>query len=78
MWSLGITAIEMAEGNPPYSDLHPMRVLFLIPKNPPPTLTVPNKWSKDFNEFIAQCLTKNPEQRPDVIDLLEVSSSVNS
>jgi len=71
LWSLGITAIEMAEGKPPYSNIHPMRAIFMIPSRPPPKLTEPDKWSKDFSDFIAQCLTKNPEQRPSAADLLK-------
>lgn len=51
LWSLGITALEMAESQPPLCDLHPMRALFLIPRNPPPRLKS-KKWSKKFHGFI--------------------------
>ncbi|CAF0800356.1 unnamed protein product [Adineta steineri] len=62
IWSLGITAIELVKGEPPYADLHPMRVLFQIPKTPPPQLT--ENHSKSFREFVEACLQKNPEHRP--------------
>lgn len=51
LWSLGITALEMAECQPPLCDLHPMRALFLIPRNSPPRLKS-KKWSKKFHGFI--------------------------
>eukprot|EP00753_Platysulcus_tardus_P005750 PLAT13678.1.p1 GENE.PLAT13678.1~~PLAT13678.1.p1 ORF type:complete len:538 (+),score=248.35 PLAT13678.1:22-1635(+) len=71
IWSLGITAIEMAEGEPPYSNIHPMRAIFMIPSRPPPTLTTPSSWSADFNDFIALCLNKDASARPSAKTLLE-------
>lgn len=52
IWSLGITSIEMAEGKPPYADIHPMRAIFMIPTNPPPTFRKPELWSDDFTDFV--------------------------
>ncbi|XP_064337882.1 mitogen-activated protein kinase kinase kinase kinase 4 isoform X23 [Camelus dromedarius] len=70
LWSCGITAIEMAEGAPPLCDMHPMRALFLIPRNPPPRLKS-KKWSKKFFSFIEGCLVKNYLQRPSTEQLLK-------
>ncbi|XP_050954773.1 TRAF2 and NCK interacting kinase b isoform X2 [Labeo rohita] len=70
LWSLGITAIEMAEGAPPLCDMHPMRALFLIPRNPAPRLKS-KKWSKKFQSFIESCLVKNHNQRPSTEQLIK-------
>ncbi|CAK1544348.1 unnamed protein product [Leptosia nina] len=63
IWSLGITALEMAEGKPPYGDIHPMRAIFMIPTKPPPSFREPDQWSSEFIDFVSQCLVKNPEER---------------
>ncbi|CAB3239467.1 unnamed protein product [Arctia plantaginis] len=63
IWSLGITALEMAEGKPPYGDIHPMRAIFMIPTKPPPSFREPDQWSPEFIDFVSQCLVKNPSER---------------
>ncbi|KAJ3103156.1 hypothetical protein HDU97_010364 [Phlyctochytrium planicorne] len=69
IWSLGITAIEMTDGVPPHSTVHPMRAMFKIPFLPPPTLMNPSAYSPVFNDFIASCLTKEPRKRPTAVEL---------
>ncbi|CAF99337.1 unnamed protein product [Tetraodon nigroviridis] len=71
IWSLGITSIEMAEGKPPYADIHPMRAIFMIPTNPPPTFRKPELWTDEFTDFVKKCLIKNPEQRATATQLLQ-------
>ncbi|XP_032682960.1 myosin-IIIb-like isoform X2 [Odontomachus brunneus] len=71
VWSIGITAIELAEGDPPLSELHPMRALFQIPRNPPPSLKAPDMYLPELTDFIAECLVKDLEHRPFASELRE-------
>ena len=71
IWSLGITALEMAEGKPPYGDIHPMRAIFMIPTKPPPSFRNPDRWSSEFIDFVSRCLVKNPEHRASASSLLK-------
>ena len=69
IWSLGITAIEIAEGMPPMANVHPMRAIFMIPNKPPPTLQNKDAFSDSFNDFIATCLKKDAAERPTSVAL---------
>ncbi|KAG7390794.1 hypothetical protein PHYPSEUDO_006616 [Phytophthora pseudosyringae] len=70
LWSLGITALELAEGEPPLAHMHPMRAIFLIPNRAPPELREPNKYSTEFRDFLAVCLKKDPQERASAEELL--------
>ena len=71
IWSLGITALEMAEGKPPYGDIHPMRAIFMIPTKPPPSFRDLDRWSPEIIDFVSRCLVKNPEHRATAAQLLQ-------
>ena len=69
IWSFGIFAIELSNGEPPYIAEHQDRVLYNILKNKPPTIS--NRFSKNFKDFVARCLVKTPETRADTAELLK-------
>ena len=71
VWSLGITMIEFAQMEPPFHEMTPMRVLLKIQKSDPPRLDHPSRWSKEFNDFLKQCLVKDPHKRPNIEELLK-------
>jgi serine/threonine protein kinase len=71
IWSLGIMAMEMAEGEPPYMDFPPLRALFLITTKGIPPLKEAEKWSQEFQDFVAKCLEKESEKRPNATELLK-------
>eukprot|EP00823_Brevimastigomonas_motovehiculus_P008201 TRINITY_DN7482_c0_g1_i1.p1 TRINITY_DN7482_c0_g1~~TRINITY_DN7482_c0_g1_i1.p1 ORF type:complete len:406 (-),score=96.31 TRINITY_DN7482_c0_g1_i1:120-1337(-) len=71
VWSLGITAIELATGMPPHMEsLHPFKALVFIPKADPPTLPHPSDYSDNFNDFVRVCCQKDPSKRPTMKTLL--------
>ena len=78
IWSLGITCIELAEGEPPYSEVRTFLVMKKILNNPPKGLTNPNLWTNDFNDFVQKCLIFNPTQRPTAAQLLNHSFIQNN
>ncbi|CAM9759234.1 unnamed protein product, partial [Hapterophycus canaliculatus] len=71
IWSLGVTAIEMIKGRPPYSEMHPMKAVLCIPNNPPPTLGKDGHYNKHFHTFLEQCFQRDPNLRPSAQDLLK-------
>ncbi|XP_020347239.2 mitogen-activated protein kinase kinase kinase kinase 2-like isoform X1 [Oncorhynchus kisutch] len=73
IWAVGITAIELAELQPPMFDLHPMRALMLMSKSSfqPPRLKDKTKWSAGFQSFVKMSLIKNPRKRPSAETLLQ-------
>ncbi|XP_044258953.1 STE20-like serine/threonine-protein kinase [Tribolium madens] len=71
VWSMGITLIEFAQMEPPNHEMSPMRVLLKIQKSDPPKLEQPSKWSKEFNDFVSNCLVKDPQRRPTCDELLK-------
>lgn len=71
IWSMGITLIEFAQMEPPNHEMSPLRVLLKIQKSDPPKLEQPSKYSKDFNDFLARSLIKDPSKRPTCEELLK-------
>jgi len=70
IWSLGITCYEMATGHPPNHNVHPLKLVSLIPRHPPPSM--PAGYSPEFNDFVSHCLVKDPNARSSIKDLLRM------
>jgi len=70
IWSLGVAAIEMAEGEPPYRNINPISAMSIIQSKPASGLTDPDLWSPEFNSFVTMCLQKDPKHRPTTSELL--------
>jgi len=70
IWSIGITAIEMAEGEPPNYHMKPFQLMLKLPNDPPPKLKNPSRYSNEFSQFIAACLQKSALSRPTAAQLL--------
>ena len=77
IWSLGIMAMEMAEGEPPYMDYPPLRALFLIATQGIPDLKNPERYSPEFKSFVKLCLQRNTDVRPTASDLLKVNIHIS-
>jgi len=69
IWSFGIFAMEMADGDPPYINETQQKVIFNIVKKSPPPIKA--RWSEDFRDFVTKCLTKSPTERPTAHELLK-------
>ena len=70
IWSLGITLIELAEGQPPHYNVHPMRAIFKIPMTAAPVFKKPNEWSSDMINFLSCCLQKSTDERSTAASLM--------
>jgi len=77
IWSLGITAVELAERGPPLQDMHPMRALLKLGGDYQPELKEPELYSKDFVDFVNLALRKDPSKRPTASELLKHPFIVN-
>jgi serine/threonine-protein kinase OSR1/STK39 len=70
VWSLGITAIELAEGQPPLANYPAMKVIMMVMHKEPPSLGRMEHWSSEFRDFVNSCLQKDPADRPTAEQLL--------